>query len=252
MTSIKLLISSILLTPIAFGAVSPTSEREMKNEPVKIKLSRESEFYPTEYYKDSASKTLYGTIADNDSIYRDGKTKYHSYFRKENAEFTFALPENYTEISIDSTIKVSSMYDQYYSKLDVLVPVGADTLVSSQEIFELKGSVSKGEGATQIGKGTVTTIIDRWGSDNYGYGDVEWFMELNDFGNELTISCKGYETGDIWAGGSPGWYISEMTTALPEDVEYHKKEGNGAPLSYYNFQDPEDYHDNYLYVYGII
>ncbi len=259
MTGIKLLITPFLLGSLTFGGINPTNIEKTSDEQVEIKLERESEFYPKKNYKDTNLKNLSGTIADDNSKYRDGegglfnKNIYRSEWSADNGKFIFTLPDNYSEISIDTTIKVSGMYDQYYTKLDgLVVPTGADTIVSSQEIFNLKGTATKGGEMVKIGSGEVAIIIDMWGGNNFGYGNVDWYMGLNDYGNQLTIICDGYETGNIWAGGSPGWFISEMTTANTTDEEFHKTVGSGTTLKYYNFQDPEDYHDNYLYVYGIM
>ncbi len=214
-----------------------------------ITLTNEDSFHPIQNYIDESSQELYGIVADDESMYNDGSERYESMYNANNGKFIFSLDKNYTSVSINTDIKVSGVYDQYYSYIGIAVPVGADTLVSSQEIFHLEGTAKPNDATpVLIAKDQeVTFILDTWFDDNYGTTTVDWYMQLNEYGNSLTIWCEGEETGDIWATGSPIWAISEFTTAMETDEEYRNKEGNGAPyMHHYNFQTPESYSNNAL------
>ncbi len=245
------MIKNILLsTTMLMSGIGITNTSEVVPNEYEIVLTDEDSFHPTMNYLDEDSDSIYGTVADDDSKYNDGSNRYTSFYNEGNSEFVFALPQNYSQVSINTDIKVSGVYDQYYSVVEVVVPVGGDTLVRSQEIFHLEGTVTPGdtEGVV-IAEGQVVTIVDRWFSDDLGYADVVWKMKLNEFGNQLTIWCEGYETGDIWATASPIWAISEFTTATTSDEEYHDKEGNGTTwFEHYSFQTPESYSDNTLHL----
>lgn len=246
------MIKNIIMSSFIFLLpVSSLTLQEVKNESKeivdinKLTLTNEEEFMSKAQGQNNNTKKLFGVIADNDSAFNDRWDKYHSYYNEDNGIFEFQLPDSYDRIGINTDIKVSSRYDQYYSLIEV-VPVGADTLVSSQEIFHLNGTVNKGE-TSVVGKGTVKTIIDRWGIDNSGYSDITWTMSLNQEGNLMTLQANGYETGDIWATASPIWQIKEFTTAEPGDKEIHKVEGNGAPFGTpYDFQNFIDYYNENL------
>ncbi len=69
-------------------------------------------------------KYIHGVVADNDSKYNDGDShRWTSEYVPNNGIFEFVLPDEYSEISIDSRIKVSGLYDQYYNKYDVTLSI---------------------------------------------------------------------------------------------------------------------------------
>ncbi len=242
----------VLLSGPAVPAIYDVNNKNNK-EYVEIILEDEDEFHPYSGGLNETKKEIDAIIADNDSKYNDGSERWTSYYDEKNGIFEFTLPDEFKEITIDQKIKVSGLYDEYYSYIGVLVPVGADTLAKSQEIFQLRGTVKNDGSEIKVGSGEVTYILDTWGSDNYGKTNVDWYMSLNTTGNILTLRVEGYETGDIWAYGTPIWMISEITEANENDKEYHNKIGNGAPyMHHYNFDTPEQYSNNILHLKGII
>ncbi len=150
----------------------------------------------------------------------------------DNGRFEFNLPKTYSSIKIDNNVSIHSRYDQYYSYIDLLFPLPGNALSNSAETFRLDGTVSQNQ-TTKIGEGTVTVILDTWGSDNYGYMDVEWYMHLDD--QTLSIWTPSQEFSDGWGDGAPTWLIDQMVPfpTLEVPLEYHNKIGNGAPYMHW-------------------
>ncbi len=241
----------IALSTFSFGINKSDNTRSLDQREVSdIVLNDSNEFKPLSSGDDVAVITANdpsqfdggGYIGEWGNVYRDAN----------NGKFTFNLGSSFDEILIDQYVGFNGRYDEYYSFIDIAFPLPGNALTNSKEVFHFKGDVTKGE-TVKVSEGDVIVILDTWGSDNYGYKTVEWYMNLSNDGTQLTFYTPE-SSYDQWGSGEPTWTIDQMYSIVnAEDMqEYHNKIGNGAPYyHWYDSSSPEYVENPTLEVYGI-
>ena len=78
---------------------------------------------------------------------RDGSLMFHeSSDQKTDANNgVFDLDSVYENISISQRVAINGKYDHYYSVIDILIPIPGNNLETSREIFNLEGTLKRGE-----------------------------------------------------------------------------------------------------------
>lgn len=227
---INFALGSILIGGILFPLGASATKMETYTEET-ITIKDEASFKPlsddTIVISDSdGSSSFDGGGANNPS---GGYTWNRS---DDNGRFQFRLPKRYSSISINNNISINGRYDEYYSNIGVFFPIPGNVLSNSAETFRLNGTVNQNQ-TVKIGEGTVTVILDTWGSDNYGHMEAEWYMRLED--QTLSIWTPSQEFSAGWGDGEPTWLIDQMVPypVLEVPAEYHDKIGNGAPYMHW-------------------
>ncbi len=177
------------------------------------------------------------------------KHTFKSVQNSNNGKFIFSLPDEFSRVKINDTIKVSGRFNDYYPhRAAWVIPDRENSLAYSQEVFNLDGVILRGE-STIIGEGDVVTIRDRWGHDNYGYFHTEITGELNEFGDELIISFSGGTSN--WGEGAPIWQIHSFSETKPETGEIHHNDGVDSPSYIKTFEDFIEYDNEYMNIVAV-
>lgn len=253
--TIGMVTGSFILLP-SFQTMNNLSNNELKTSKqiINIKLTNESEFKPLQNWKsNSKSHTMYGVYADNGEKFHDGnKNESNTYFSSRNSnngKFIFSLPDEFSTIEIQNTIKVSGRYDDYYNHHTAgFIPDRENSLLASQEVFDLRGELRNDNTPVVIGGGEVRTIIDRWGTDTIGKYSTTITGTLNEIGNQLTIQFSGGESD--WGKGGPIWQIHSLSETLQGTGEIHNSSLNNRG-NQKSFEDFIEYDNEYMNLIGI-